>query len=222
MSTFLEGDFYLYLKDGDVIMKDYSKGSNSNYLVDCIHIDNDHLQVTYANGERNVVPALAENIAIFERMLDKQADDALVLLGDYELSDIMLKYAIPLSFLACLTGGYLFCNHPNVYFALKNYSTLKVGLEVGAFSLIGTIPATLKFIGVHSYLKELQKIQYLKKFSNILSFAISDSSVLSDLDNTHFIECVRQDIDPFSLFYLDRFKKSDLEEIVNDISDKRR
>lgn len=183
-------------------MKDYSTVDNDFVFITNYYVQNEEININYANGDKRIVPYTERNIEIIENRMAEQVQYAL---GKKETSRY-LYLSLGISGIAFLTAVNLFLNN-------QLSSTLLWTINGGLTAMTGFSFTTY---GIKkSKIEELKKLKYFLENRIRLNKSIKEPNISAGLSNKkqEFINKTQGNV--FSFETIDGFSYNDML-IIND------
>ena len=99
---------------------------------------------------------------------------------------------------------------------LADPTGLTFAIGTGVITILGTIPAFAKFMKERATVKELEKIEYRNKHTQMLGEIQNYDNALVDVSR-EVVSLIEEEQNPFSILNIDRFSQKDLETIIENI-----
>ncbi len=183
-------------------MKDYSTVDNDFVFITNYSVQNEDININYANGDKRIVPYTERNIEIIENRMAEQVQYAL---GKKETSRY-LYLSLGISGIAFLTAVNLFLNNqlsPTLLWTINGGLTAMTGFSFTTYGI------------KKSKIEELKKLKYFLENRIRLNKSIKEPNISAGLSNKkqEFINKTEGNV--FSFETIDKFSYNDML-VIND------
>lgn len=183
-------------------MKDYSTVDNDFVFITNYSVQNEDININYANGDKRIVPYTERNIEIIENRMAEQVQYAL---GKKETSRY-LYLSLGISGIAFLTAVNLFLNNqlsPTLLWTINGGLTAMTGFSFTTYGI------------KKSKIEELKKLKYFLENRIRLNKSIKEPNISAGLSNKkqEFINKTEGNV--FSFETIDKFSYGDML-VIND------
>ena len=183
-------------------MKDYSTVDNDFVFITNYSVQNEEINISYANGDKRIVPYTERNIEIIENRMAEQVQYAL----SKKETSRYLYLTLGISGIAFLTAVNLFLNNqlsPTLLWTINGGLTAMTGFSLTTYSV------------KKSKIEELKKLKYFLENRIRLNKSIKEPNISAGLSSK------KQDLineiegNVFSFETIDKFSYSDML-VIND------
>lgn len=183
-------------------MKDYSTVDNDFVFITNYSVQNEDISISYANGDKRIVPYTERNIEIIENRMAEQVQYAL---GKKETSRY-LYLSLGISGIAFLTAVNMFLNNqlsPTLLWTINGGLTAMTGFSFTTYGI------------KKSKIEELKKLKYFLENRIRLNKSIKEPNISAGLSNKkqEFINKTEGNV--FSFETIDKFSYGDML-VIND------